>query len=919
MTATYAHVVPKTPARLVGRDAELLVLTGALDHARRGRGTAVLVDGDPGIGKSALLERVAVDATADVRFVLRARGVRSGTEIPFGGLHGLLHPLLPFAAALPDRQASALDVAFGRRDGPAPDRLLLGIAVLGLLEEASSHGTVVALVDDLHWTDRTSLEALVFVASRLRGLPVLLVATTRTDTPVVDHADAFPTVLHVGSLDDAAADRLLTEVADHLPTGVRARVRRESYGNPLALLEFSAPVAGTARGPRSERMSDRLERTFLGSVRRLPGTTQRALLVAVAGEDATARELEQALVGVGLGAGELATLEREGLLRRDGDRFVPRHPLVGSALYDAADPVRRREVHRALAQAVRSPSRRAIHRAEATSGLDEAVAAELDAVASAALRQGAPAEAASAWRRAAGLSPDPTRQANRLVEAAEAARRAGASGEASALLDRAKPLIDLSDGRTQHRFARAEWMLSMTADHRGRTAEELVAFAATRVEPTERAEALLWAAAKCYIHQEPDAVRDLVASAVERAQEGRVDADDTVLTDVALALVRPGRRLDEHTVDRFLARAQATDGVIVNCLAFAAEESGDMASSDRCWTAGVRLFHDAARTGDETTALCGRASPRVTAGHLAEGLADADRAEGLSRELDLPVVAAMALAEAARALVRAGDTAAARERLAALEEVPVAGAFARIVATAAWAAALIAVDEGRHEDAVAYQVRTQANGAVALWAGADVVESAVRAGDTESVLAWLTEAATAAGTTGSSHLSLLVERTRGLLAGDDETALRHLAAAVELGSSTDTPFDLGVARLHLGERLRRMRRIVDARRQLSEAVRLFERIGARSWAARAASELRATGGHSTDRSSTDRASARLLTAQELLVSRMAATGRTNKEIADEVYLSHRTVAAHLSRAFTKLGISRRSQLAGALPPSDRPD
>lgn len=914
--------MPERASQLVGRDAELLVLAGALDHARRGHGTAVLVDGDPGIGKSALLETVAADATADVRFVLRARGVRSGTEIPFGGLHELLHPLLPFAAALPDRQASALDVAFGRRDGPAPDRLLLGIAVLGLFEEASSHGTVVALVDDLHWTDRTSLEALLFVASRVRGLPVLLVATTRSGTPVGDHEDAFPTVLHVGPLDDAAADRLLTDVADHLPTGERARVRRESYGNPLALLEFSAPVAGTARGPLSERMSARLERTFLAGVLLLPETTQRALLVAVAGEDATARELEQALVGVGLGAGELATLEREGLLRRDGDRFVPRHPLVGSAHYDAADPVRRREVHHALALAVRSPSRRAIHRAEATTGLDEAVAVELDAVASAALRQGAPAEAASAWRRAADLSPDPTQQASRLVEAAEAARRAGASGEASALLDRAKPLTDLSDGRAQHRFARAEWMLSMTADHRGRTAEELVAFATTRADPTERAEVLLWAAAKCYIHQEADAVRALVAATVEdvdHAPGGRGDTDDAVLAEVALALVRPGQRLDERTVDRFLARAQATDGVIVNCLAFAAEESGDMATSDRCWTAGVRLFHDAARTSDETTALCGRASPRVTAGHLTDGLADADRAERLSRELDLPVVAGMALSEAARALVRAGDTATARTRLAALDEIPVAGAFARIVATAAWAAALIAVDEGRHEDAVAHQVRTRANGAVALWAGADVVESAVRAGDTDSVRAWLTDAAAAAATTGSPHLALLVERTRGLLAPDDETALGHLAAAVDLGSAIDTPFDLAVARLHLGERLRRVRRIVDARQHLSEAARLFDRIGARNWAARAASELRATGGQSTDRTSTDRAPARLLTAQELLVSRMAATGRTNKEIADEVYLSHRTVAAHLSRAFTKLGISRRSQLAGALRPSDRSD
>lgn len=909
--------MPEHTPRLIGRDAERRVLDDARAAARRGRGGAVLVVGEPGIGKSALLESIATEAEGQDRFVLRARGIRGGTEIAFGALHELLHPILPFAATLPDRQAAALDVAFGRSEGPAPDRLLLGVAILGLLEEASTQGPVTAFADDLHWMDRTSADALAFVASRLRSLPVLVIAATRAGTSRGNQSDAFSDVLHIGPLGDVDADRLLADVATHLLPRDRSRIRRESYGNPLALVEFAAPVARAADGIRSERMSTRLERTFLEEVRLLPLAAQRALLVVVAGEDATIREVSEALEELGLAAADLEVAERQGILRREGERYVPRHPLVGSAHYDAADPVLRREVHRALAKVVRAPDRRALHRAEAAPGLDEAVAAELDAVAEAALHRGAPAEAASAWRRAADLSPTPTQQADRLVEAAEAARRAGASGEASVLLGRARPLAELSGARTQQRFARAEWMLSMTADHRGRTAEELVVFAVARTDPSERAEALLWAAAKCYIHQEPAAVRELVASAVEHAPEDGGRPDDAELADVALALVRPGWRLDERTVDRFLARARATDGVIINCLAFAAEESGDMTTSDRCWTAGARLFHDAFRTSDETTALCGRASPRITAGHLADGLADADRSERLSHELDLPVVAGMALAESARAHARRGDRVAAVARLDRLAAVEVASGFARIVATAAWAAALIATEEGRHEDALAHYGRTLVNRPVALWAGADIVEAAIRTGDTGPVVEWLDDADTVAVSTGSPHLTLLVERTRGLLASDDETAIAHLGAAVVAGSPTHTPFDLAVARTHLGERLRRVRRIIDAREHLTEAVRLFDAIGASSWATRARAELRATGGVAGHREGGGGDPAGLLTAQELLVSRMASTGRTNKEIADEIYLSHRTVAAHLSRAFTKLGISRRSQLAAALPSADQ--
>ncbi|PZF13226.1 AAA family ATPase [Curtobacterium sp. MCLR17_034] len=904
--------------RLVGRNAEARLIANAFDKARAGLGSAVLIEGEPGIGKTALLADTAAVTGDHARFVLRARGVRSATDVAFGALHELLNPLTAYIDALPERQASALDVAFGRRTGPTPDRLVLGVAVLGLLEEACTQGTVVLLLDDLHWMDRTSVHALLFAAPRLVALRVLLVATSRTGGQVSDPADAFPTVVRLGPLDDVAAAQLLSDVAGHLPDRERSRVRRESYGNPLALLEFSGADAGATRSRTTDRMSARLERSFLDGVRLLPQDAQEALLLVAAGEGATVRELEEAVAAAGLGAADLATLEREGFVRRDGDRIVPRHPLVASAHYDAADPLRRRAAHDVLATAVRAPDRRALHRAAATVGLDESVAADLDRVAETALRHGAPAEAATAWQRAADLSPDPTHQANRLVEAAEAARRAGASDDASVLLRRAEPLAELSDARTQHRFARAEWMLSMTADHRGRGAAELVAFAGTRSEASERAEVLLWAAAKCYIHQEPDGVRELVASTVERAAQEHEDRDTAVLADVTLALVRTGRSLDDATVDRFLDRAQATDGVIINCLAFAAEEAGDMALSDRCWTAGARLFHDAERTSDEATALCGRASPRITAGHLRDGLADADRSARLSEELELPVVTGMALAEAARALARAGDRKAAHARLDALTRIPVAQGFARIVATAAWAAALIAADEGRHDDALAHLARTSVNRPVAMWSGADLVEAAIRSGDASPVLEWLDEAEQVAEVTGSSHLRLLVARSRGLLVVDEAEALEHLSSAVELGSPSTMPFDLAVARLHLGERLRRIRRIVDAREQLAQAVRLFDGVGARSWAARARTELRAAGGVA-DRDVARETADDLLTPQELLVSRMASTGRTNKQIADEVYLSHRTVAAHLSRAFTKLGISRRSQLVGVLAPADAPN
>ncbi|MBB2903595.1 DNA-binding CsgD family transcriptional regulator [Kineococcus radiotolerans] len=910
MPQPFAAGDPATP--FVGRDAELARLHALLEDAHAGRGSGALIEGDPGIGKTALVSTLsAAAATLRVR-VLQCRGFRGGENTGFAALHELLHPVLDRLEALPQRQRAAVEAVFGIGDGAAGDRLVLSLATLGLLEEVAQDQPLLLIVEDVHWLDPSSIEILTFLPRRVESAGLLVVATTRLDPARPSVADSFPEVMRLTPLKPDEAHQLVTSRTPDLPTEIRGRVVREASGNPLALTELAAEWARTGQAPSAGprvSMSRRLEETFLSEVHALPIDTQRALLLTAAGEDAPRDEVIAALRSWGLSEVDLEPAVTSGLLHSTADRFAFRHPLVASALYDAAGFNDRSRVHAALADAAREPVRRAQHRAAATTGWDEDVAAELDSVADQVFRQGAKAEASTVWRRAAALVQHSEERARLLTSAAEAARQAGASVDAAAILAEVRTVTAPTQFALLRRSARTDWLLSMTADHRGRSTLELVELSRTLPEPDDRIEVLVWAATKCFILQEPEDIRATVRTALRETPS----QSSSGLNHIALALVDPSAPLELAAFERFRAEAQHVDGALLNCLAFSAEEAGDLSTAERCWTSAVSTFHDSARTSDETIGLCGRATPRVGAGDLTGGLADAEQALRLSHALGLPVVAAMAAAVAARAYAWRGQRDRALHALHQAKALPAAAPFARVTASAAWAAAIVALHDGRHADALDELAQTAVNAPVALWAGADLAEPAARTGRPDVVEDWMSAAAAAVQVNGSPHLSLLLERSRALLAvGDD--AEDHFEAALEHGRRS-AGLDLTRTQLHYGEWLRRRRRITEAREHLLTALRGFEAHAALPLAERARQELQAAGGaESADAvlHPAHQQAIRSLTAQELLVARLAAEGLSNKEIADQVYLSHRTVGSHLHHAFAKLQISRRSQLLAVL-------
>ncbi|WP_179855365.1 ATP-binding protein [Paractinoplanes atraurantiacus] len=749
---------------LVGRSAERTRLATLLRQAATG-GRAVLVEGDAGIGKTALVREVADRARARGFRELGARGVHGADTAGFSGLHQMLHPVLDQIGSLPANQSSALLVAFGHEDGPASDRLLIGLATSGLLATAAGAGPLLVVVDDLHWLDRSSADVVSFVVRRLGAAPVLLVATTRTGETYADRSDSFPDVLRLGPLTPEDSARLLDRVAPGIGARVRRRILHASAGNPLALHELPTAFGDRETLVDQVPMTARLEQAFLAEVTRLPEPSRQVLRVAAAGQDARFEELVAAVRALGHTEDELHEVVKAGLLRIEEGRVSFRHPLVGSAIYGGSPALDRSGAHRALASVTADPVRAAWHRASATYGWDEEVAADLEAGAEAAQRLGANPEAMITYRRAAALSPALRDRVRRLGRAAEAARRGGLTAEAVEMLREASPLAeDLADVRG---LARTEWLLSMTSDVPGRGALDLVALAARhagpsgRGHPAERAEILLWAAIKAWILQEADEVRTAIRHALDAIEPDGRGAPH----EIALTLLDPGRGMDALRADlpELAPRILGLYPEMMNVLAFAAEGALDLETAERCWTAVVEFDQASGRIGDEAVTRCGRAMSRILSGELDTGLADAEESLRLSREFDLEIVGAMAAA--AVALVRAirGETAGARAALAEVRAFPGGADFARVRAVASWAEGLVAGWEGRHDDAVDALAGTAVNDPIEIWAGPDLAAAAARAGRPGAARQWFDKVAAHPGAAERLRLVSRLEQGPGAL------------------------------------------------------------------------------------------------------------------------------------------------------------
>ncbi|MFI5905997.1 ATP-binding protein [Dactylosporangium sp. NPDC051541] len=886
---------------LHGREHECGLIDSLLDDARAGRSGVLVVRGEAGIGKSALLE-FAVARAAGMR-VLRARGVEAEAEFPYAAVHQLLRPVRDRTDVLPARQAAAVRGAFGLGDVVEGDRFLLSVAVLSLLAEAAEERATLCVVDDAQWLDGSSADALAFVARRLEAEGVALLCAMR-DGPGSPFA-GLPSV-RLGGLTSEAARSLLAGsapvVADQLVAG--------TGGNPLALRELLGALtpgqrAGIEPLPARLPVGAGVEQLFLDRVRHRPPATRTLLLLAAAEERGDVGPVLRAAELLGVPAEALDDAERAGLVRIEDASIVFDHPLVRSAVYRGATFVQRREAEQALAAAlVGDADRRVWHLAAAATAPDEAVAEELDRAADRAARRGGHATAARARHRAAALSGEPRARVRRLLAAAESDWLAGQVDRARTALDEAAARCDEPGER-----ARCAWLRGTIEGVCGRpdTAYAILATAAEPIEPTDPAGAArLLAEAGRLAWVSGDLPR--VAAAGRRL--ARLPERGSAVTAATQLVLGMGALLDGDTAGaagplregRRLAESTAEPA----SLAFAAGAAlflGEDATALDLFTVAVVQARSAGAVSTLPMLLAPLASLHMWTGRF--DAARSSASEGLRLALDTgqdnPAAHHRAvLAWVAAVQGRADDCRDAAE--AALAHA-VPQRLGPPAAIANWALALRDIGLGRPDAAYDRLVAPADMGhpLVAVFAAADLVEVAVRNGQHGSAATALETLRRWTGPAGAAWARALVERCRGLVDGTDAGFVRALA----LHAGAGRPFDAARTALLLGESLRRRRRRVEARGHLRSALETFERLGATPWAHLARVELEATG--ETVRKREPGAAARL-TPQESQIVRLVTEGGTNREIAGQLFLSPRTVEYHLHKVFGKIGVASRTEL-----------
>jgi len=908
-------------AALLGRRDESLALDQLLGGVRAGRSQVLVVRGEAGIGKSALLDDLELRAVGCQ--VSRAAGVESEMELPFAGLHQVCGPMLGRLPGLPRPQRDALSVAFGLRPGEPPDRLLVGLALLGLLAREAEDRPLVCVVDDAQWLDRASTEALAFVARRLLAEPVALVFAVREPTDRTA-LGGLPEMT-VEGLRGADAHALLeSAVPGRLDERVRDRIVAETRGNPLALLELprgrtAAQLAG-GFALDGRPLANRIEQSFRERLASLPAPTRRLLLTAGADPVGDVTLLWRAAALQGIGADAAAPAEAAGLVEFD-TRVRFHHPLVRSAVYRSALPADRRAVHAALAEATDAgvdPDRRAWHRAQAAVGPDEAVAGALEASADRAQRRGGIAAAAAFLSRATELTPDPARRGARALAAAQATFLAGAPDDAYAMLGAAEmgPLDELRQARVTRL-----WAQIVFARHRGSDAPPLLLTAARQLERLDRGLAretyleALGAAVFAGRLGDPSGARDAARAALA-AGTGERGPTDLVLDGVAMRLtdgyasgVRPLRQALEAFREQ--ARGGADDSMRWLWLAcpVAPEPVAPELWDDEAWhelaTRTVALARDNGVLAVLPTALIYRAGVHV---HLGEF----DAATALLEEADAISAATGSTPASYSGLLLAAWRGAA-DRAAPLIDAAVANATARgegrAIGLAGYASAVLHNGLRQYEAALAGARRACDHDDLGFfgWSLVELVEAATRCGRREMAAAALTQLAERTEASSTDWALGMLARSRALHA-DGAAAEAAYQVAIERLSRTRVAVHLARAHLVYGEWLRREGRRVDAREQLRTAHTMLDRMGAAAFAERARRELVATG--ETVRKRTGEPPAGL-TAQEAQIARLAAERLTNSEIAGQLFISPRTVEYHLRKIFAKLGVASRRELPRA--------
>jgi DNA-binding CsgD family transcriptional regulator len=903
--------------KVFGRDQELAELARLVDGVAAGG--ALVIEGEAGAGKSTLSRAVVALAERAGFMVLSCSGVQGQRLAGLAGLHELLHPVLDRVDTLPQRQRSAILTAFGLTAEPAPDRLLLSLATLGLLEEIASRGPLLLVVEDVQWLDASTAAVAGFLSRRLSGAPILLVATGRTGEPDPLAPYDLPR-MRLRPLSRHAAEEVLTEYAPPMSAPARDRVLREAAGNPLALREF--PAALRERGmtnssalPGRLPLTRRLEQTFAAQIAALPAATRTLMLLLAAAEDLPPEEFAAAARRAGGGLDDLVPALDLGLLEQSGARISFRHPLIGSAVYGSAPAAERIGVHLRLAEAATEPDRAAWHRAAATLGQDEPVAADLEAVGERAVSRGAPADAARAFRRAGDLSAQVDPRVRRFASAAEQFRQAGQAAEAEAMVQRA--FSETSDPAAVARLALVQGLISTQNGYAARNVVDLRTFVehiagpSGTENPAERLDILVTAAMGA--HQR--VTSPVVLKELDRELQAIDLGYPHPLQAMALAVLDPvahGTRLRPGLKDlqeQLSAYPSALQGV-----AQSAEALQHLGVAAACWAAAVAGFRQPGCSADLATSLAHQGRLRVLTGQLADAAADLDTALRMAVDLSMNWTAATTSAAIARVQVWRGDYGGAVESLERQRSFAGASPLRLLKADPAWARGLLELTRHRYGAAWDELGAVAVDPSTGLWAIGDLTEAAVHSGHVEQGRELLAEAEAQNAVFGSDHLTMLLHRSRALLATGDE-ADERFRLAIRAGTTAGTTLELARTRLLHGEWLRRERRVIEAREPLGAALHAFEAAGARPWADRSAAELRAAG--ATPAGTPDPAQG-LLTAQELQIARLAAAGMSNRDIADHVFVSHRTVGSHLYRIFPKLGITNRAQLRDALGAAGTP-
>ena len=913
---------------LHGRDDELTRIRALIDAAREGTSGALLVVGEPGIGKTSLLE-VAQEHAGDAMTLLRTRGYESERDLPFAGLHALLAPKLELRDRIPPVQSRALGTALAV-EPPAPhDPFAVPAAVLSMFAAIAEDGPLLAVVDDLQWLDPASQRAVLFAARRLGAEGIAIVLATRPD-PELGPALAGLPRLDVGRLDDIASRAVLKDVAGPLADEVAEDLVRTSGGNPLALRELPTALTPAQRAglePPALRLpqGSAVERAFTQRFDGLDDDVRRALTVVAALESGPVAMALAALERLGLGLEHLEVAEEAGMLSLEHGKVGFRHPLLRSLAYHASTSSARLAAHRSLADVAEDPSVRAWHLSSAAIGPDAHAAAALDLAAQDARARGASSEAAAASHRAAELSASSGDAIRRYTAAATDLALAARAEEAIRTIERATALEPAPDQEAMLRVLRGQVDVRRGALVEGR--EVLVEQGEKLAEVEPLGAALLFLDA---------GVADITMGATpgilydgRRAEELAAGRNrDLELSGVllqAVGLVPVGRASEAlPLLERATPVLLEADPLIApsEVFAFGAQnamwlERYDLAEQvlDRV----IRILREASAIGRLPFALTVRSHLSLRLGRWPQAVAAADEAVALARQTgQMPQVAfglaALSFIQAGRGDA-AGAMAGAREASAITDQL--GGGPLRIYTTAALGFAAFAADQ--YGDALDH-MRSAAAAVEALGGrepamvqfDPDLIELLVRAGDREGALerlAWLDESA---AMTGGTWARAVAERVRGQLASDDD-APAHFERALELHAQDRQPFVTARTRLAYGQRLRRAGERTASREQLTLAGEVFERLGATRWAERVQDEMKTSGQTLRRRSVPDEDQ---LTPSELQVALRVAEGLTNREVAAAIFLSPKTVEHHLSAIYRKLGIRSRTELARHMAESE---